>query len=48
VTVFLNLTAAERAEFRAHSREKVVGEFSKQRQMESLAQAYREVCFHSG
>ena len=43
VTIFLNLTTAERMEFRTHSRDKVVREFSKQRQMESMAQAYREV-----
>jgi glycosyltransferase involved in cell wall biosynthesis len=44
VTAFLDLTAAQRAEFHAHSREKAVKEFSRQRQMESLARAYREVC----
>ncbi|MCE0522869.1 MAG: glycosyltransferase family 4 protein [Methylacidiphilales bacterium] len=44
VTVFLNLSPSEKAAFHAHSRDKAVREFSRQRQMESLAQAYWEVC----
>ncbi len=44
VTAFLNLNPAQRSEFRRHARDKVVGEFSIQRQIELLAQAYREVC----
>lgn len=44
LTLYLNLTDVERADFRAHSRAKVVREFSKQRQVEAMVQAYREVC----
>jgi len=43
VMAFVNLTATERTEFRARSRGKVMREFSKQRQMQLMAQAYREV-----
>jgi L-malate glycosyltransferase len=44
VTAFLSLTDAEKAEFRTRSRDKVVREFSQKQQMESMTQAYREVC----
>jgi L-malate glycosyltransferase len=44
LAVFLGLGETERAGFRAHARDKAVREFSKERQMELMAQAYREVC----
>ena len=43
VTTVMGLPAAQRAEFRAHSRDKVMGEFSKERQIEAMAQVYRDV-----
>jgi L-malate glycosyltransferase len=44
LTSFLALSETERASLRAHARDKAVREFSKERQMESIAQAYREIC----
>jgi L-malate glycosyltransferase len=41
---FLNLGESERAAFRTHARDKAVREFSRERQMELIAQAYREIC----
>ncbi len=44
LAVFLGLGETERAAFRAHARAKAVREFSQERQLEQIAQAYREVC----
>jgi glycosyltransferase involved in cell wall biosynthesis len=43
LTTFQEMTPAERMKFRAHSRAKAVKEFSWQAEMNSLAQAYRDV-----
>ncbi len=44
LAAFFRLAPSEKAALGAHSREKVVREFSNQSQMESMAQAYRDVC----
>ena len=41
---FQGLSAAERKKMGSHAREKVMREFSRQMQIDSLQQAYREVC----
>ena len=44
LTTFLSLSETERAGFRAMARDKAVREFSKERQMDLMAQTYRDVC----
>jgi L-malate glycosyltransferase len=41
VAAFLSLTGEEKTQFRSHSRDKVVREFSKLRQIEAMAELYR-------